>query len=318
MLAERRFNSSQACDKVGMMRRLLISVVIASYEEPEEFLRECFQSLLAQTFSDWEGIVVDDASTRGDVERVVAEMGDSRLKVIKHSHNRGLGAARNTGISAAQTPLIALLDADDRLHPEFLEATFHALRDHPDADWVVVDWEVFGTRNEVWPIPVDRSVTCPAHSPYVGAGTLMRKSVWERVGGYAEEEALRGGEDWDFWIGVAELSLRPHRISQPLYLYRQHTKAMSVTAKPYNEHIIRRAIYRRHKSAFESLGLDCPWCRSPKTRIAAFLAQGFLVSSSASLNQGERLRAIRMAIHALTLQPGNPAILRHLARCFRV
>lgn len=292
----------------------LVSVVMTHYNQPEPFLRECLESLLAQTLPEWEGIVVDDGSSRGDAEGMLRDLHDPRFKFIRHEKNRGLGAARNTGIQAAQSSMIALLDADDRFGPEFLKTTLHALHDHPEAHWVAVDWQVFGARDWIWPFPVHLSMNCPAHFLFAGAGMLMRKSVWEMTSGYSEDETMSGGEDWDFWIAVAERGLRPTHVAQPLYFYRMHAGARSLTSSRYNEWRFRDAIYRRHKLAFESIGLDCPKCPTVKKRVSAFLAQGFLVSSDASLRKGERLRAVELAIRALTLQPKDLATLKQVAR----
>jgi glycosyltransferase involved in cell wall biosynthesis len=291
-----------------------VSIVIPYHDEPEEFLRESLQSALAQTVSEWEVVVVDDASTTGHAAHVVAALGDPRLKVLRHEENRGLGASRNSGFRAAAAPLVALLDADDRLDPVFLEGTLQELQDHPEADWVVPDWAVFGTRDEVWPLPVDASVNCPAHFIFVGAGALIRTKVWERVGGYAEDPRLRGGEDWDFWITAAEQGLRPRHLPRPLYQYRLHPAAMSRTASPHNEYGFRRMILRRHRPAFRSMGLECPQCPSPAVRVSAFLAQGCLVASYAALRRGERLRAVWLALRGLSLRPRERALHQQLGR----
>jgi glycosyltransferase involved in cell wall biosynthesis len=291
-----------------------ISVVIAYHDEPEEFLRECLQSLLDQTFESWESILVDDGSHSQTLSALVDEIQDARFMVIHHDRNRGLGAARNTGIRTSKAPLIALLDADDRLDARFLELTHRALEDRPEADWVVVDWQCFGTANEVWPFPIDDSLNCPAHFLFVGSGTLMRRSVWTSIGGYSEEEALRGGEDWDFWLGAAERALRPVYLPQALYQYRTHPEAMTFTSARFDNYKFRRAIHRRHRMAFESLGLGCPQCPSPRARVAKFLAQGLAVSSHAFLENGQTAKGIALATRAFLLQPANRSFRRHFLR----
>jgi glycosyltransferase involved in cell wall biosynthesis len=289
-----------------------ISVVVAYHNEPEEFLRECLQSLLDQSFESWEGILVDDASRSETLSAVVEETQDARFRVIRHDGNRGLGAARNTGIQAAKAPLVALLDADDRLDDQFLGLTYRTLEERPAADWVVVDWQCFGTSKEVWPFPIDESLNCPAHFLFVGSGTLMRKSVWTSVGGYSEEKALRGGEDWEFWLGAAEHELRPVYVPRALYQYRTHPEAMTFTSARFDNYKFRQAILRRHRMAFRSMGMDCPQCSTPRARVAKFLAQGLAVSSHAYLDNGQRLKGIGLAARAFLLQPTNPSFGRHL------
>ncbi|HJQ95613.1 MAG TPA: glycosyltransferase family A protein, partial [Acidimicrobiia bacterium] len=276
-----------------------VSVVIAYHNEPKEFVRECLQSLVDQTFDSWDCVLVNDASRNDMVSAVVSEMQDDRFTVIHHSRNRGLGAARNTGIRATQASLIALLDADDRLDTHFLELTHRALEERREADWAVVDWQCFGTANEVWQFPIDDSLNCPAHFLFVGSGTLMRRSVWTAIGGYSEEEALRGGEDWDFWLSAAERKFQPVYLPEALYQYRTHAQAMTFTSARFANYKFRKAIHRRHRLAFESLGKDCPQCPSPRARVAKFLAQGLAVSSHAFLESGQTAKGIALATRAL-------------------
>lgn len=291
-----------------------ISVVIAYHDEPKEFVRECLQSLVDQTFNSWDCVLVNDASRNDMVSAVVSEMQDDRFTIIHHSRNRGLGAARNTGIRATQASLIALVDADDRLDARFLELTHRALEDRSEADWVVVDWQCFGTSDEVWAFPIDDSLNCPAHFLFVGSGTLMRRSVWTAIGGYSEKAELRGGEDWDFWLGAAERKFQPMYLPNPLYQYRTHPEAMTFTSARFDSYRFRQAIHRRHRLAFETLGLDCPQCPSPRARVAKFLAQGLVVSSHAFLDNGQRLKGIDLATRAFLLQPTNPSFRKHLMR----
>lgn len=120
---------------------------------------------------------------------MVSSFGDQRFRVIRHQANRGEGAARNTGVRAARAALIAQLDADDRLAPEYLEATFRALQEHPESDWVLTDVQLFGNSSESLLFPHPLPVLCPVHFNARAPG-LMRKSLWEVVGGYDERELL--------------------------------------------------------------------------------------------------------------------------------
>lgn len=296
---------------MAIPRQPQVSVLVTYYNEPEEFLRECLDSILAQSFSSWEAIVVDDGSVRTDVDEILSRIGDPRISVIRHNRNRGLGAARNSGFRAARASLILSVDADDRLDSTYLEATLKALAENPEADWVLTDFQLFGNSNEVWRFPVPLPPTCPVHFHYVGAGALMRKRVWEIVGGYAEDASVSSGVDLDFWLAAAERGLRPVHIARPLYLYRRHSNARSVTTVMYNSYSRAEAIYRRHRRAFEVLGSDCVHCKSPD-RGATFRLAGYLTSSIASLRKGERLRALRLAVRGLMVQPGNLEIRRQM------
>ena len=290
-----------------------VSIVITYYNEPEEFLRHCLESVQAQTISDWEAIVVDDGSTVVDVDKFLYQFHDPRIRVIRHSQNRGVGAARNTGFRAACTPLILPVDADDALHPHYLEGTLHALAQNPNANWVLTDFQLFGKSTDIWRFPVPLPAPCPVHLYYVGAGTLMRKRVWEESGGYSEIPSLSSGVDFDFWLGAVERGFRAIHVAQPLYLYRRHAKSMTFTTAICNGHAEREVLYRRHHLAFKILGADCKLCRSVN-RGAAFRAGGYLTSSIFSLRKAERWKAIRLAARGFVLQPRNPAIRKQFMR----
>lgn len=106
------------------------SVIIPAYMA-DRYLSEAIQSVLDQTFPDFEVIVVNDASP-DNTNAVVAGFNDSRIKYIIHPENRGLPATRNTAVRASLGKYIALLDADDIFHPEKLQVHYKYLRDHPD------------------------------------------------------------------------------------------------------------------------------------------------------------------------------------------
>lgn len=127
-----------------------------------------------------------------------------------------MAAARNTAFRAARASLILPVDADDRLDPCYLEATLHASDEHPEAGWVLTDFQLFGKSNDIWRFPDPLPPPCPAHLYYVGAGALTRKWVWEAVGGYMETASLVSGVDFDFWLSAFERGLRPVHVARPL------------------------------------------------------------------------------------------------------
>lgn len=98
-----------------------VSIIIPVYNV-EAYLRACLDSILTQTESSWECILIDDASTDSSpaICREYLQL-DSRFRLITHSDNSGLSAARNSGIAAAQAPRLTFVDSDDALHPQFLQ-----------------------------------------------------------------------------------------------------------------------------------------------------------------------------------------------------
>ncbi len=267
-----------------------VSVIVPCYNHAH-FLAECLDSLLVQRFTEWEAIIVDDGSTEADPKEIVSQFADPRLHLERHSRNRGLAAARNTGFSAARAQLVLPLDADDRLDPRYLEVTVAALRARPDADCIFTDLRLFGEVESIQRY----AVRCPGDMvdvPWIpGPGTLMHKRVWTLVGGYAEiPELYYGCEDWDFWIGAMEKGITPIHIPKPLYLYRRSPSCMTVRTLPYYDHIAREAMYRRHRAFFDRYHGG-----------GRFRAEGYFRSATASLTRGKRLRAIWLSARGLLL-----------------
>jgi glycosyltransferase involved in cell wall biosynthesis len=288
-----------------------VSVVIPCYNQPDEFLRVSLESVRTQTFDDWEALVVDDGSVVGDAGAVVHGFDDRRIKLLKHERNRGEGAARNTGTTAARSHLIASLDADDRWASQFLEASLGALDGHTDADWVLSDWQLFGASNDTLHFPVPLPPPCPIHFNARSPG-LMRKELWQRVGGYAEGEFLTGGVDLDFWLRCVEHGVRVIHIPRLLYWYRIHEGSASATSFSYDTYRINDALYRRHAGLFGD-SADCPRC-PPTRRAAVYRAIGYRASSGAHLARGDRWRGILLAARALSLDPTDPENLKQLVR----
>jgi glycosyltransferase involved in cell wall biosynthesis len=269
-----------------------VSVVVPCYGRGV-LLRECLESLLAQGFQDWEAIVVDDGTPSPEVEEVVSELADPRIRYVRHTENRGLSAARNTGYRLANAELILPLDSDDALHPTFLDKTVSACLEDPITDCVYTDFQLFGDAQTVRHNRI-RTLEEMLQVQWIpGPGTLQRKHIWENVGGYCEPPLMGEECEWDFWIGACELGLKPVHIPEALYLYRRHAGAMSAGSL-MRESEQREAIYRRHRSTFDAFH-----------RGRGFRSAGYLNSATAFLQQGRRVRAIRLALRGLLLEPQN-------------
>lgn len=181
------------------MTQPAFSVVIPAYQQAE-FIAETIQSVLRQTCSDFEVIVVDDASTDRTPD-VVALFDDPRIKYFRHGRNLGLPAARNTGIRIANGDLIALLDADDLFHPEKLECHRRFLQANPA---VGVSYNArydlhhgAGTIRELWrpPLTVDLADLVMGF-PFAPSDMVIRREWVFRVGLF-DESYVDFSEDLD-------------------------------------------------------------------------------------------------------------------------
>jgi glycosyltransferase involved in cell wall biosynthesis len=117
------------------MKTPRVSIVVPTYHRPT-FLTRAIESVQAQSWTDWELIVVDDNGTGSDHQRqtegIIRDLGDSRIRYIEHARNRGGSAARNTGIAEAVAPFVAFLDDDDEWHREKLALQLSALAGSAD------------------------------------------------------------------------------------------------------------------------------------------------------------------------------------------
>lgn len=209
--------------------------VIVPFFRGSEFLDECLGSIAGQTFRNWEVIVVDDASPEPAarlIQRHGGLLAGNPLRLIRHETNRGVAAARNTGMHHARANLFAFLDGDDRWRPEFLE-TMVGLIGGRNIAFACSACERFDSASgqilgSIGPT-VERMRDL-ASSIYEGnflqpSATLMTRSVFETIGGYDEVPALRHIEDWDFSIRLVSWGIPVVWTDRLLVDYRSHPGA---------------------------------------------------------------------------------------------
>ena len=203
-----------------------ISVIMSVYNG-EAHLAEAVESVLSQTFRDFELVILDDGSTDRSLEIVRGYAAkDSRVRLITRE-NRGLIASLNQLIGEARAPLLARMDADDRCHPERLARQHAFLAAHP-ACGVVGSWaHRMGGDGTVWPGYVYKFPVTPAevraaigYESILAHPTVMyRRDVVRQAGGY--HSAFKHAEDFDLWLRMADIT-EISNIPEPLLTYRTH------------------------------------------------------------------------------------------------
>lgn len=129
------------------MNKPAISVITAVFNG-EKYLPQCLESVSAQTFSDYEHIIVDDGSTDGTPKILECwQNKDPRIRVLTNSTNKGRPLSRNRAITASRAPLVAILDADDYSVPERLARQIAFLQEHPEVQILGGDMQIHGTNN---------------------------------------------------------------------------------------------------------------------------------------------------------------------------
>ena len=185
-----------------------VSVIIPTYQR-RELVKRAVASVLAQSYRDFELIVIDDGSTDG-TDEALAPLGDSIR--YQWQPNRGVSAARNAGVRLARGSIVAFLDSDNRWLPEHLGVLMRVFAEHPHAVLAVSAWR---------PRP-DGAVTVRLMEPFpwllirncVGplSGAALRRAAFLAVGGF--DERLHLAEDYDLWLRLAARGGRFARVSR--------------------------------------------------------------------------------------------------------
>ncbi|HEX7997645.1 MAG TPA: glycosyltransferase family A protein [Pyrinomonadaceae bacterium] len=208
-----------------------VSVVVPAYNV-SQYIAEALDSVRAQTFKDYEIIVVNDGSPDTEnLERVL----EPYLPEIVYlrQENRGLSGARNSGIRAARAPFIALLDGDDLWEPQFLDAMLAELQRDPTLDVLYSDALYFGDTPEAGRTymelhPSSGEVTVEAiltQRCNVISCIVARREIMLRAGLF--DESLRSSEDFDMWLRILKAGGRINYLRQPLMRYRRHRASLS-------------------------------------------------------------------------------------------
>lgn len=184
------------------------TVIIPLYNK-EKYISNAINSILNQTFSDFEVLIVNDCSTDNSIQ-IATEIESEKIRIIQHEKNKGLSATRNTGIKNAKANYVAFLDADDLWKPHFLEKIFYLIQNFSEA-------RIFGTNyEEIWEqttqMPHNNSDSLPKdfvgylnffkinikQGIYNHGSVCIHKEVYEKVGYY--DENIQLSQDLDFNI----------------------------------------------------------------------------------------------------------------------
>ncbi|MEM9035818.1 MAG: glycosyltransferase [Actinomycetota bacterium] len=213
-----------------------ITVVVPAFQAADH-LADCLESVRRQTHPRWQCLVVDDASTDATAAVVSAMCRrDERFTLLRHGANRGLSAARNTGLAAAETPLVTFLDADDLLVRTSLERRVEALRSQATVD-VAGSWgstplvpveTTIADADELDRPHRDVEVHATSHAgecPFNAHAPLLWTELLRGLGGF-DESLLAGAEDWDLWHRLLRHGYRLVNAGGRAGVYRQRPGSM--------------------------------------------------------------------------------------------
>ena len=215
----------------------LFSIVTPVYNTPLDVLEEMIQSVLGQTFENWELILVDDCSDDERVRTRLREAADAdpRVRLIERPENGHIVAASNDGVDAAQGEFIALLDHDDVLAPNALEQVARAVEHEPEVDYIYSDEDKIDPDGNLFD-PYHKSAWAPEQlrgHMYTCHFSVLRTSVVREVGAF--HDGFEGSQDHDLVLRVTERARKILHIPRILYHWRvvPGSAAGDPVAKPY-------------------------------------------------------------------------------------
>jgi glycosyltransferase involved in cell wall biosynthesis len=205
------------------MNHPFVSIIVPCYNQ-SHFLDEALQSVLDQTYKNWECIIINDGSP--DNAEAVAQkwcQKDNRFNYV-FQENGGLCSARNLGILKAIGEFILPLDADDKIAPIYVEKAMEAFEHDDSLKVVYCKGEKFGEETGNWDLPsFSRSIL--ARQNLIFCSAFFKKRDWELVGGY-DVRMVYGLEDWEFWIAILKNGGEVKRLDEVGFFYRVKQNSM--------------------------------------------------------------------------------------------
>jgi len=216
-----------------MRSKPIVSVVMPVLNPHPVYFRQAIESVLNQTFEDWELVIVEDPSPRPAAE-ILKDYPDPRIRHFVRSQRTSLGDAMNLGLREARAELVAILHADDISEPERLEKQVKFMESHPEVavlgTWLRVideDGQTLGFRR----YPCDHDDIVRAMRIYNSVGhpsVMFQKKVVLEAGGYADIDLV---EDYELWCRLAKRGAQFAALPEALVRYRVHLGSLSKGTK---------------------------------------------------------------------------------------
>ena len=203
----------------------LISVAVPAYRTPEKFLAQMIDSLLAQTYGNWELCIANGSPEDSAMKKVLEEYTkkDSRIRVSELTENKGIAGNTNAALEMAQGEFVGLLDHDDLLAPNALYEIVRALDEDRNLDAVYTDEDKVTTELDKHFQPhlkPDFNLDLLRSNNYICHFFVVRRSIVQKVGGFCQE--FDGAQDHDFIFRCIETAEKVGHIPEILYHWRTH------------------------------------------------------------------------------------------------
>ena len=230
------------------MKSAEVSIIVPCYNQAA-YLAETLDSVRAQTYQQWECIIVNDGSV-DNTEEIAREytVKDSRFKYFR-KENEGPSQARNYGISNSDGAFVLPLDADDLIAPTYVEKAMDCFMRFPDTKLVYCKADTFGDSVGPWDLE-EYDYESFIWNNCIFCSALFRRSDYDQTAGYNVNMA-HGYEDWDFWLSLLKKGDVVHRIDEVLFHYRIKTmsRTTSLTGEYLKESLIQ--ICKNHPDIYQ-------------------------------------------------------------------
>lgn len=218
------------------------------------YIGEALESLANQTFQDFTLVVVDDASTDQETTALLKTLQPLHGTVVFEKKNLGLSAVRNKYMAAFDTKYVFSFDPDDTLEPTFLEESVRYLEANPDKAAVAVWLKLFGAETGVTKFSEDTAKIPDMliTNNYLGS-CVLRKQIFEDIGGYDTSDDFTGAEDYDFWLSALERGWSLGVIPKELFNYRKHRASASAASSRAERALIwRDRLITKHLESYQN------------------------------------------------------------------
>lgn len=275
-----------------------VSVIIPTYNRADT-LPEAVESVLAQTYRDFEIVIIDDGSTDGTGEIMRREFEANPFVKILSKDNGGASKARNYGIQRSRSEFIAFVDSDDILLPEKLERQVAVMDSHPEAGLCFTDFLIWGGPKDGSTFFTevgfqgDATLEGLLYGPFLpGPTPMIRRSCLEQTDLF--DPAFEVAHDFDLWIRL--MALQPAiPMMEVLYRYRVHGEQL--TSDVSREHREIRQVIEKNRELLEGLDSSMP------RKVRKALGHHYHVEAYDALLEGRRRDGFRALLKAMALRP---------------
>lgn len=242
----------------NLANRPLVSILLPTYNTNPEYLTRCIESVLAQTYDNWELCISDDASPSAETRRTIKrfEKKYDNIRATFNKTNGHISASSNVALKMAKGEFISLLDHDDILPPNALYEAVKVINEQPDIDLIYTDEDKIDSEgNHIEPFfKPDWSPNFLNSCNVITHFATIRAEVMREIGGFTI--GTHGAQDWDLFLRITQQTQKVYHIPKILYHWRKSetSTAMNADSKPYayinQKRVLRESVIARRENAY--------------------------------------------------------------------